>query len=85
MKGYKTSRDYSLLWELIQQGYKILAIVHGFEPCAVEYKFGYRIYSFGCGYNSYPNKEENKDNFLNDCESLALQFIPPTNTETEQQ
>lgn len=79
MKGYKTSKDYTLLWELIQKGYRVpgWAWSKRHESWDIiqarSTDFGYTLGSRGVGYNW----KEGKEGFMEACKMCDLEFIPP--------
>lgn len=85
MKGFNTSTDYSKLWDLIHNGYRI--------PAWILYSDAYRepifdlvevkmpkltkypsIGTRGIGYEAFENT---KEAFVNNCKSLDLRYIIP--------
>lgn len=86
MKGYKTSTDYSLLWKLIQDGYRVPGWLLFSDKHKVpifdivEIKKGilghsetYMIGTRGYGYGMEGNETE----FELTCKAYKLRFIPP--------
>ena len=84
MKGFKTSNDYSNLWELINNGIRV--------PCWVEKQYNsgrkynviaevklslnnkYSIGSPGIGYDGWENT---KNGFIENCKEINLIYIQP--------
>lgn len=77
MKGYNTSKDYDLLWEFIQQGYRVPGWV--IEEKALKsadiYIHGKHVYiSRRIVSWNWPG---DKNVFIQTCINLDLQFILP--------
>lgn len=82
MKGYNTSKDYNLLWELIKNQYKIICIVtHKGEEITDDLAFmapllgGYNMYAFGSNFGAKTSCT--KSDFIKHCEKWDVRFIPP--------
>jgi len=87
MKGYKTSKDYKRLKELLDKGYVVI--------CIADYNWGnghasrdicracredetYRISSRGIEYNSYWPGMHRYESFEDACKDSHIEFIEPT-------
>lgn len=92
MKGFNTSTDYKLLWDLIHKGYRIPAWVtydifrhkHGYSPHFTtdicEVKKGKDGFPFiGVRGQAWGWGDESVDDFVKLCKSCKLEFIPPQN------
>jgi len=85
MKGFKTSTDYVLLWELIHSGYRIPAWIlysdEYKEPIydLVEVKKAiltpYQIGTRGIGYEG---RGDDVDGFIEICKGIELKFLIPS-------
>ena len=85
MKGYNLSTDYSKLWDLVHDGYripgwilkreyedeKIYNIVEIKQPKMSKYIL---IGTPGIGYETFENT---KEAFIENCESLDLRYVIP--------
>lgn len=88
MKGFNTSTDYKLLWELINQGYRIPAWIlysdEYEEPIydLVEVKiYRGKDYMIGTRGHGYGGLENNQESFIKVCQSLELKFVKPNELE----
>lgn len=85
IKGYKTSTDYELLWELIQQGYRVVGWIDRVNSefkhtVVVEVKkqdthSRYTIGTLGCGYE---DTEQTLESFAANCKYWNLRFVNPS-------
>lgn len=85
MKGFRTSKDYHKLWDLIQNNHRIPAwinyttlsngkIVYDLVEVKITYNKYYSIGVRGCGYGDLSDQI---DDFIRDCETFELQWIEP--------
>lgn len=84
MKGYKTSKDYAPLWELINKGYRVICEIQTSLSPQLVY-VSYDLIGFAIGAHTYAQRKDEVNSFIDKCKELDLEFIPPTTTETEQQ
>jgi len=84
MKGFKTSKDYEKLYDLARAGYRIPAwILYKEEPLIFDivevkrFKFDKYI-SIGTRGRGYETFNHSKKAFIENCESLKLEFIMPS-------
>ena len=73
MRGYKTSKDYKRLKELLDGGYKVPAVVHNTWLCMFRHGSWYL-----CGTFITMNAYSPSAPFDLTCERLHLEFIEPT-------
>ncbi len=89
VKGFNLSKDYQLLWKLIQAGYRVPAwLIYSDkykEPIwdLVEVKKLYKSehYSIGTRGIGYADSENNLEQFIENCEYYDLHFVLPENLE----
>lgn len=81
--GYKTSRDYEALWEVINKGYEVVAFSNnplwgGRLMIPVAYRNGCLGYSIPApgGFSKMADHKSLED-LLRDCKELDLEFIMP--------
>jgi len=83
MKGFETSTDYELLWDLIHKGYRIPAwIIYSkeyeepiYDLVEVKLTFGeYRIGVRGRGYEGF---EDGLEGLKQVCTNYELKFVKP--------
>lgn len=84
MKGFNTSTDYSKLWDLIHDGYRIPAwiLYKGYEEPIfdiVEVKMPkYSKYpQIGVRGHGYETLTNSKHDFIENCKSLDLLYVIP--------
>lgn len=88
---YQTSKDYKLLWDLIQEGYTVLAKIKHLEidkVCRVCYTQTYSYSIFYIGHSLTPHKGldgySEYETFVMDCKEFSLEFVLPSETPTIQ-
>lgn len=86
---YQTSKDYKLLWDLIQEGYTVLAkIKHNSveKICQVSYTQTYSYAIYYIGHSRTPNRGldgySEYETFVMDCKEFSLEFVLPTEMPT---
>lgn len=83
--AYKLSKNYNILWKLINDGYRIIGYIpyrkkknNKYIYDVVEIKlrdFGsWNIGTRGIGYDNY---EKTKPDFIQNCKEIELRFIKP--------
>lgn len=85
MKGFTLSTDYSKLWDLIHDGYRVPAwILYSekyeesiFDLVEVKTPKLSKYPSIGTRGRGYETFENTKEAFINNCNSLELKFINP--------
>lgn len=78
--GYKTSRDYEALWEVVGKGYEVVAFVtgrHGTISLVSVRRPKMGGYSIGFPGHGFGNAWETFEEFIEDCKELDLEFIMP--------
>jgi hypothetical protein len=74
IEGYKTSKDYELLFQLMQKS-SIICIIDARDIAQAIYSNeSYRIFAKATNYVW----EENKDHFIRECVKYNVEFIEPT-------
>jgi hypothetical protein len=87
MKGFNTSTDYSKLYDLAKDGFRIPAwILYSdkyeepiFDIVEVKQSKMSNYVSIGVRGHGYETFEDSKEDFIRNCESLQLKFIEPNN------
>ena len=87
MNGYKTSKDYKRLKELVDNGYRVVCFTtydwdEGYDVtdicCADQYDGRYRLSARGIEYGAYWKGMKRFESFENMCEHCRIEFIEPT-------
>ena len=79
MKGYKTSKDYKRLKELLDKGYSVICLVHDKDCGLASRDIGIGWYLFDFVY-SYP-MEFPSSVFGRECKKNRIEFIEPNEEE----
>lgn len=76
MKGYKTSKDYKRLKELLDEGHKIIVLY----PSDFSQRFPLATVAFKCKDGSYcvAGNSPSFEDVVHHCESNNIEFIEPT-------
>lgn len=87
MNGYKTSKDYKRLKELVDNGYRVVCFTtydwdEGYDVtdicCAVQYDGRYQLSARGIEYGAYWKGMKRFESFEDMCEHCRIEFIEPT-------